>query len=116
MRVVNRTAVTVVGVEPYTAWTRSRDADFNPGQLTVARAKAFGSTFLLPEVDYEEDLQEWVEENFSWIFEFQLSQWTGDESAWPVDRDLPMFRKWFRVDLHNVVVDVGDDDIEGEEL
>ncbi len=116
MRVVNRTAVTVVGVEPYLEWSRSRDADFNAGQLTVARAKAFGSTFLLPEVDYEEDLQEWVEENFAWIFEFQLSQWTGDESAWPANRDLQMFRDWFRIDLHNVVVDVGDDDIEGEEL
>ena len=67
-------------------------------------------------MDYEEDLQEWVEENFDWIFEFQLSQWTGDEAAWPQNRDLPMFRVWFRIDLHSVVVDVADDDIEGEEL
>jgi hypothetical protein len=116
MRVVNRTAVTIVGVEPYLEWTRSRDAEFNRGQLTVARTKAFGSAFLLPELDYEEDLQEWVEENFEWLFEFQLSAWTGDESAWPQNRDLPMFRAWFRVDLHSVVVDVADDDIEGEEL
>ena len=116
MRVVNRTAVTVVGAEPYLEWTRSRDADFNSGQLTVARTKPFGSAFLLPEVDYEEDLQEWLEENFAWIFEFQLSSWTADETVWPADRDLPMFRAWFRVDLHSVVVDVADDDIEGEEL
>ena len=68
------------------------------------------------EVDFEEDLQEWIEENWAWIFEFQLSAWTADESAWPAGRDLPMFRQWFRVDLHSVVVDVADDDIEGEEL
>ena len=116
MRVVNRTAVTVVGAKPYVEWTRKRDADFNPAQLTVGRAKAFGSAFLLPEVDYEEDLQEWVEENFAWLFEFQLSAWTADESAWPEGRDLRMFKAWFPVDLHNVVVDVADDDIEGEEL
>jgi hypothetical protein len=116
MRVVNRTAVTVVGAEPYLEWTRARDADFNRGQLTVARTRPFGSAFLLPEVDYEEDLQEWVEENFEWLFEFQLSTWTADESAWPQNRDLEMFRAWFRIDLHNVVVDVADDDIEGEEL
>lgn len=116
MRVVNRTAVTIVGAQPYVEWTRNRDAEFNAGQLTVARSKSFGSAFLLPEVDYEEDLQEWVEENFAWIFEFQLSTWTSDESAWPQDRDLAMFRKWFTIDLHNVVVDVADDDIEGEEL
>ena len=116
MRVVNRTAVTVVGASPYVEWTRTRDADFARGQLTVARAKAYGSAFLLPEVDFEEDLQEWVEENWSWIFEFQLSAWTADETAWPANRDLAMFRQWFRIDLHSVVVDVADDDIEGEEL
>lgn len=116
MRVVNRTSVTVVGAEPYLDWTRSRDADFNRGQLTVARSKPFGTAYLLPEMDYEEDLQEWVEENFAWMFEFQLSAWTADESAWPTDRDLAMFKTWFRVELHSVVVDVADDDIEGEEL
>ncbi|MEO8256769.1 MAG: hypothetical protein ABI868_05410 [Acidobacteriota bacterium] len=30
--------------------------------------------------------------------------------------DLKTFREWFRVDIHNVVVDVADDEIEGEEL
>jgi hypothetical protein len=29
---------------------------------------------------------------------------------------LKTFREWFRVDVHSVVVDVGDDEIEGEEL
>ena len=116
MRVVNRTAVTVVGAEPYTNWTRGRDADFNRNQLTVARARPYGTVFLLPEVDFEEDLQEWVEENYAWIFEFQLSAWTSDEAAWPANRDLRTFKEWFRVDLHSAVVDVADDDIEGEEL
>lgn len=116
MRVVNRTAVTIVGAQPYIDWTRSRDADFNRNQLTVARTRPYGSAFLLPEIDFEEDLQEWVEENYEWLFEFQLASWTHDESAWPADRDLRMFKEWFRIDLHNVVVDVHDDDIEGEEL
>lgn len=116
MRVVNRTAVTVVGAGPYLDWARGRDADFNRGHVTVVRTRPFGSAFLLPEVDYEEDLQEWVEENFAWIFEFQLSTWTSDESAWPQERSLQMFKEWFTIELHNVVVDVADDDIEGEEL
>jgi hypothetical protein len=116
MRVVNRTAVTVVGVAPYLEWTRKRDADFNKGMLTVSRTRSYGSAFLLPEVEVEEDLQEWVEDNFAWIFESQLSAWTEDESAWPADRDLPLFKHWFRIDIHSVVIDIGDDDIEGEEI
>ena len=116
MRVINRTAVTVVGDRPYLEWTKKTDADFNRGSLTVARAKTFGSAFLLPELELEEDIQEWVEENAVMLFDFQLSAWTDDESTWPATRDLAMFRQWFRVDIHNVVIDVGDDDIEGEEL
>jgi hypothetical protein len=116
MRVLNRTAVTIVGAQPYLDWTRSRDADFNRGTLTIARTKSYGSAFLLPEFQLEEDLQEWVDENFAWLFEFQLSAWTEDESAWPTTRDLKTFREWFRVDIHSTVVDAGDDEIEGEEL
>jgi hypothetical protein len=116
MRVINRTAVTLVGAQPYIDWTRQHDADVTKGLLTVRRANPYGSAFLLPEFELEEDLLEWVEENAAWLFEFQLAAWTDDESSWPANRDLETFRKWFRIDIHNVVVDVADDDIEGEEL
>ena len=116
MRVVNRTAVTITGADPYLEWTRQHDADSDKGMLTVSRAKPYGSAFLLPEFELEEDVQEWIEENASWLFEFQLSAWTDDEASWPATRDLQTFRHWFRVDIHSIVVDMGDDEIEGEEL
>jgi hypothetical protein len=116
MRVINRTAITIVGAQPYIDWIRSHIADADKELLTVRRARPYGSTFLLPEFELEEDLQEWVEENVRWLFEFQLAAWTDDESSWPATRDLETFRKWFRIDIHSVVVDMADDDIEGEEL
>ena len=116
MRLVNRTAVTITGAPPYLEWMRQTHTDFNRGALTLSVAKTYGSAFLLPEFELEEDLQEWVEENASWLFEFQLSAWTEDEASWPQTRDLKTFREWFRIDIHSVVVDVADDDIEGEEL
>jgi hypothetical protein len=116
MRVVNRTAISITGAEPYAEWARQHVADSDKGVLTVARAKPYGSAFLLPEFELEEDVQEWIEENASWLFEFQLSAWTDDQASWPATRDLETFRSWFRVDIHSVVVDMGDDDIEGEEL
>lgn len=116
MRLLNRTAVTITGAQPYIEWMRQHDADADRGLLTVARARPYGSAFLLPEFELEEELQEWVEENAAWLFEFQLSAWTEDETLWPKTRDLKTFRAWFRIDLHSVVVDVADDEIEGEEL
>ena len=74
MRVLNRTAVSVTGGQPYLEWAHQQDADFNKGAVSVARAKTYGSAYLLPEFELEEDI------------------------------------------IHSVVVDVADDDIEGEEL
>lgn len=116
MRVINRTAVTLTGAKPYVDWTQAHDADRDKGTLTVARAKPYGSAFLLPELELEEDVHEWIEENFDWIFELQLSNWTEDEALWPTPRDLKTFRAWFNVEIHSLVVDVAEDDIEGEEL
>ncbi len=116
MRVVNRTAVTITGAQPFIDWMRDTDADFNRGAITVPRAKAYGSAFLLPEFELEEDIREWVEDNAAWIFEFQLGAWTDDETTWPQRRDLASFRESFNIEIHSVVVDVADDDIEGEEL
>jgi hypothetical protein len=116
MRVINRTAVTITGAKPYIDWTLRTDADAHKGAITVARARTYGSAFLLPEFELEEDIQEWVEDNAAWIFEFQLGAWTDDETTWPQRRDLASFREWFNIDIHSVVVDVADDDIEGEEL
>jgi hypothetical protein len=115
MRVINRIAISVTGAEPYVNWMRQTDSS-DRGTLVVARAKPFGTVCLLPELELEEDVYEWVEDNASWLFEFQLAAWTDDESAWPPTRDLKTFREWFKVDIHSVVVDVSADDIEGEEL
>ncbi len=116
MRLVNRTAISIVGAQPYVEWTRQTASTVAPDAITVARAIPFGTAVLLPEFELEEDLQEWVEENAGWMFELQLSAWTDDETAWPQNRDLKTFREWFRIDIHSTVVDAADTDIEGEEL
>src|SRR4051812_13905515 len=98
MRVVNRTAVTITCAPAVVDWMRDPDAGFNRGAVTVPRAKAYGSAFLLPEFDLEEDLQEWVEDNVAWLFDFQPSAWTENEETWPAPRGLAAFREWFRID------------------
>jgi hypothetical protein len=116
MRVINRTAISIAGAQPFIDWMHRHGAKADRGMLTVARVKPYGTAYLLPEFELEEDVLEWVEENALWIFEFQLSSWTDDESVWPQPRDLKTFREWFRIDIHSVVVDMAEDEIEGEEL
>jgi hypothetical protein len=116
MRVLNRTAISISGKQPFIDWTRRHDADANQGMLTVVRAKPYGTAILLPEFELEEDVQEWIEDNAEWLFEFQLAEWTQEQSTWPQTRDLKTFKEWFRVDIHATVVDEGEDEIEAEEL
>lgn len=134
MRVINRTGVTLAGKQPYIDWMNNRDVAFprlktetsgdeedgEPSgggpEIIVEPSRAYGAAILLPEFSDEADVLEWVEENYAWLFESQLSGWTEDESAWPQSRDLNMFKDWFDVNIHTAVIDVGDDDIVGEEL
>lgn len=116
MRIVNRTAISIVGKQPYIDWTRKHEADADSGVLTVARVRPYGTAILLPEFELEEDVQEWIEDNAPWLFELQLAEWTAEESTWPQSRDVKTFREWFRVDIHATVIDEGEDEIEGEEL
>jgi hypothetical protein len=50
------------------------------------------------------------------IFEFVLWEWYTEPSAWPPVRDLEVFREWFDVETHCIVVDLGNDLIERDEF
>jgi len=105
-------------------WERRRDhMQQHHGQhllseafLQVARAQTYGTAFLLPEAEFETEIEEWIAENATWLFEFQLSAWSDDEARWPADRGAKAFAAWFDVEIHDAVVDLAEADLETEEL
>ncbi len=114
MRLLNRTAVTIRPKQPYLDWANSF-TDGGP-TLQVARAQTYGTAFLLPEAEFETEIEEWIAENATWLFEFQLSAWSDDEARWPADRGAKAFAAWFDVEIHDAVVDLAEADLETEEL
>jgi len=46
------------------------------------------------------------------IFEAELSGWHQDETVWPQKRSYELFRRWFDVEIHPIVVDSLDEEIE----
>ena len=60
---------------------------------------------LIPEFDHESDAREWLRENCTRIFEFELAQWEEDEAAWPSDRSWEAFSVWFDVSFAPCVYD-----------
>ena len=114
MRLLNRTGITIRPKQPYLDWANSF-TDGGP-TLQVAHARTYGTAFLLPETEFEADIESWVEENATWLFEFQLSAWSEDESLWPGDRSVGQFDAWFEIEIHDAVVDLAEDELEAEEI
>ena len=53
-----------------------------------------------------------IDEMYEKIFEMELGSWCDDRSLWPQDRSLKTFWEWFDVEIHSLVIDTLDEDIQ----
>lgn len=54
-----------------------------------------------------ENLEEYISLNYAALFENELEGWYTDETLWPENRDLELFKKWFEVECHTMLIDTG---------
>ncbi len=98
---INRGAIIIRPKQPYIDWAdRLDDSDILPstdGERTI---------YLVPE--YEDDLEamDVLTRCYDILFEAELFGWCTDETTWPKNRTLAMFRDWFLVEFHSVVEDL----------
>ncbi len=71
---------------------------------------------LLPECENKEEAVGCLSEVCGEIFEEQLNGWHRVPAAWPSERDVNAFLRWFDWTLHSMVVDLDDSPIEHEEI
>ena len=102
---VNRSAVTLCVKQPFYEWLRSLP---NPVDLTIEEVNREPQVYLLPDYAYESDKEGLLAECCDALFEEQLEAWWTVETDWPEGRDLTLFRKWFDVEFHSVVLDLVD--------
>jgi hypothetical protein len=106
---VNRSVAVIKPRQPFFDWLRNTpDWDLD---LTLDNLRVDCTALLIPEFDEPEDAVNYVDERFEQIFEMELASWYEDKKLWPPKRDLKTFWEWFDVELHSVVVDVPDEDI-----
>ncbi len=108
MFIANRSSLTVRPEQPYIDWANS----FPDG---LGWIEGESTAYLTPEFLDEAAEQAWLRENYSLIFEHELSAWDADESTWPKERDWETFRAWFRLEHQPLVYDLGDTPLETEE-
>lgn len=72
--------------------------------------------YLMPEWESEYEALEHLREVSNSIFEEQLNGWYRVPAVWPRERDLDALLRWFECSFHSMVVDLGDESIEHEEI
>lgn len=72
--------------------------------------------YLIPGYPSIEQAKHYVERNYNAFFEWELYGWYTDASVWPEKRTLSVFRKWFDVEIHSMVIDMLKERIERKEL
>jgi hypothetical protein len=87
--------------QPYIDWALGvADSGLTPepnGERTV---------YLIPEFGDDEEAKEVLELVYAEVFERELAGWHTDEAAWPTDRSLAAFKRWFNIEMHSVVEDL----------
>lgn len=104
---LNRTVVVLVPKQPFLDWLNNVDPDEQT--LTVEDLREDNEVFLIPQLSDHSDSVEWVEKRWSFLFEHMLMGWVDDETLWPQDRTLELFREWLDIEIHTMAWDLSDE-------
>lgn len=100
---LNRSVMIVRPGPAFITWTMSLDdsglAPDPKGEQTV---------YLVPEFEDDEEAERVLAMTYRTVFENELVGWHTDESDWPEELTLDLFKRWFVVEMHSVVEDLCD--------
>ena len=118
MRVVNRTAISLVGEAPFVEWMRANDADANKVHVDGCPGQALRGTVVMycPSSSSKKTFRSGSKTTRRGCSSFSSTPGPMTSRRGRKTATWKTFKEWFRIDVHSVVVDAGDDDIEGEEL
>jgi len=107
---LNRSIVVVRPKRPYVEWANTYDD--GPTKLTPENLPNWASIYLIPEFEDEEGVRRILRDYYQRIFENELWGWTTDKNTWPEKRNFQTFKEWFHCEFHDLVVDLGEDNLE----
>jgi hypothetical protein len=110
---VERAVLLVKLKQPYLDWTRSLPG---PGEFTLESLNEENHAYLIPEHDTPDDFEEIMRDLYEEIFEIELNGWCTDDTLWPKKRDYTTFKQWFGLEVHSIVLDPYEDEIEEEKF
>ena len=111
---IDRFVAIIKPKQPFLDWLESQpDWDLD---MTLDDLREDSNAYLVPEYDSTEQAMLYIERNHKAIFEWELWSWYTDEDMWPEKLTPSVFRKWFDVEIYEMVIDLLGKHIMREEL
>ena len=104
-QLINKAAITVIPKEPFIKWVQSTHPKAE--ETSAESIGAYSQVYLVDASEDGDDPEKLIKRNFKVIFEEELAGWYTDEETWPKKMDLRVFKQWFHVKVHEIVVDIG---------
>ena len=104
---VNRAALILRYKEPAVRWINEADPHPLDKPFTLADVDEEHTVYLISDDDGDssETVDRWIRRNCKTLFEMELNGWYTDPALWPKRRSLKVFREWFDVEYHTVLID-----------
>lgn len=107
MKMLNRSAISVRLRQPFVDWINSLE-DSAGEQVSLEEVNQEATTYLIPELEDEEALDDLIEERYLDLLENELFSWEEDEALWPDDIDRALFDAFVEIELSFMVFDLDD--------
>jgi len=107
MKMLNRSAISVKLRQPFVDWINSV-SDSGEEEVTLEDVNQESTSYLIPELEEEEDLDKLLDERFLDILENELFSWEEDDGLWPEDIDRALFDEFIRIEPAFMVFDLDD--------
>ena len=89
---------------PSLQWVKQIDPDCTS---TLAELRADAIAYLVPMGEGEAAVAKaFVCAHYGRFFAQELANWTTDTNLWPTERSLELFRRWFDIEILDMVFDV----------
>lgn len=110
---INRGAILLKYKAPAIQWINEADPYDDDPEITEDDVNEERTVYLISDEagDTKDSVDRWIKENYKELFERELAGWYTDPDLWPEKRTLRLFREWFDVECHTVVIDTAGDTI-----
>ncbi len=113
---INRSAILLRYKRPAINWINEANPVVEDPGITLERVNEDRKVYLISDQDGESQasVDLWVQENYRSLFESEIHAWYLDEKLWPKLTGFKMFKQWFDIEHHSIILDTLDSPIEDD--